>query len=268
MGNNPVSFVDPEGDFISFAKFAGLTNGIRNIFGGGNFFAGYAQGWTQSWQITGGLFQWDGDLNFGQNLWNMVSKFTWEAQQTFLGFMVSQYLNLGTLVKDVNYFRGATVLDTDITGGAFTLGSYISGPPGFRPDFTDHLFVHEFGHYLQSKRMGPFYMNFVALPSVTDVRLWPNRHDTRWYEAGANRLAADYFDREFGTGAPGYFEGSLNHFDRNSFVNQGELSPYFNQRTRGRNFGGNPLGSRFHWSDIPINIIYNGGIGLFGFLFN
>ncbi len=35
-----------------------------------------------------------------------------------------------------------------------TLSNYILGPPGFKPDFRDHLFVHEYGHYLQSKNLG------------------------------------------------------------------------------------------------------------------
>lgn len=255
---------DPDGDLPGFSKLAGLMNGLKNLFSGDNFFEGFAQGWTQSWEITGGIFQWNGDQNFGQNLKNITSKLTWEAPQTLAGLTVAQGLNISTVVNDVNYFRGATVLDTDITGGTFTLGSYISGPPGFRPDFTDHLFVHEYGHYLQSKRVGPLYLRAVALPSVTDIVFWPNRHGTRWYEAQASRLAADYFDREFGSGVQGYFTNSPSHFDRGDFIN-GTQTPYTNPRN-GRTFQGiNPINAQFHWSDIPINILYNGGLGLFGF---
>lgn len=120
--------------------------------------------------------------------------------------------------------------------------------------------------------MGPLYFNLVALPSVTDFNLvdelfGEDLHDTRWYEAHASRLAANYFDREFGRGAPGYFVGSINHFDRNSFVNDRVASPYLNSRNGRNNFGGNPLNSRFHWSDIPINLIFNKGLGFFGFFF-
>ena len=277
MNNNPISMSDPDGDLPGFAFLSGITNGVRNAIEGDNFFEGFGQGWTQSWEITGGLFQWDGDLNFGQNLWNMTSKLTLEAPQTIVGLGVSQALNVGTVVNDVNYFRGATVLDTDLQGGAFTAGSYIVGPQGFVPDFTDHLFVHEFGHYLQSKRLGPLYLNQVALPSITDFWLVDELfgqalHDTRWYEAHASRLAADYFDEEFGSGAPGFVAGSPNFFDRNSFVT-GAPSPYFNgrwQRSLGRNIrnaNANPIQSQFHWTDIPISMLYNGGWGLLGFGF-
>jgi RHS repeat-associated protein len=270
MFNDPINYVDPDGEFPVLAELAGLTNGIKNLVNGDNFFDGFADGWTQSWEITGGLFQWDSNLNFGQNLWNITSKFTWELPQTTLGFTVSQGLNVGTLVNDVNYFHGATVLDSDLEGGAFTLGSYIVGPEGFRPDFRDHLFVHEFGHYLQSKRLGPLYLNFVAFPSVTDFYLGGlERHDTRWYEVQASRLAADYFQEEFGgvdaSGNP--ISGDPNLFDRNAFINDGVRSRYVNPRNGGRNLGGHPQQSQFHWTDIPINGLYNGGLGLFGYWF-
>ncbi|MEM6737695.1 MAG: hypothetical protein AAF620_16655, partial [Bacteroidota bacterium] len=85
-------------------------------------------------------------------------------------------------------------------------------------------------------------------------------------------LAVNYFDENFGTGADGYFVNSPNHFDRNSFVT-GRPSAYFNPRLSqrfGRNIrnqGAHPLQSRFHWTDIPINGLYNGGLGLLGFWF-
>ncbi|MEM9079056.1 MAG: hypothetical protein AAGC43_18600, partial [Bacteroidota bacterium] len=81
----------------------------------------------------------------------------------------------------------------------------------------------------------------------------------------------NYFDENFGTGADGYFARSPNHFDRETFVNgisaAGLGSPYRNPRT-GRTFQGtHPLQSRFNWTDIPINGLYNGGLGLLGFWF-
>ena len=267
MANSPTVYSDPDGDLPFIAELAGLTNGVRNVLEGENFFEGFGQGWSQSWQITGGLFQYDNDLSFGQNIWNGVSKLTWEFPQTALGFATSQALNVGTVVNDVNYFRGATVIDSRLSGGAFTAGSFIVGPEGFKPDFRDHLFVHEFGHYLQSKRLGPGYLPSVAKPSVTDFWTFPDLHDTRWYEADASRRAANYFDREFGQGVDGFVASDPRFFDRASFIQEGRISPYRNPRNRGFNFGGHPIQSQFHWSDIPINILWNGGIGLLGYAF-
>ena len=244
---------------------AGLTNGIKSIANGGSFFKGFKKGWSQSWQIILGAFQWDNDLRVGQNSWNAVVKCTWEAPQTAIGLFFSQALNIGTVVNEVHCFRGATVLDTDLKRGAVAIGSYLIGPVDFKPDFTDHLFAHEFGHYLQSKRVGPLYINFVGLPSLTDIIFWPEIHDTRWYETHASRLAADYFDKEFGSGVSGYFVGSENHFDRNSFVT-GTRSSYRNVRNGRRFQGDNPLESKFHRSDVLLSGVYNGGLGLFGYL--
>lgn len=179
-------------------------------------------------------------------------------------------MNTAGMVNDINYFGGVAVLDNDFGGGAFTVGSYIFGPRGMRPDFRDHLFVHEYGHYLQSKRQGPLYMAFTAFPSVSDSWIsdseWRGNdlHDTRVYEATASRLAVNYFDRHFGTGADGYVAGSADYFDSRSFVT-GELSSYTNPRTGGRNRDSAPINSNFHWSDIVYSFLFNGGVGLLGF---
>jgi hypothetical protein len=169
-------------------------------------------------------------------------------------------------VNEVNSRYGVTVLDTRFEDGASTVGNYIIGPPGMRPDWRDHLFVHEYGHYIQSQRFGPFYFSLIAMPSLTDFWLvddlfGQNLHDTRWYEAGASRLAADYFDRHEGSGRGDYFVGSVNHFDRNSFVTGinsiGTVgSLYVNPRTGFINRGANPTAPIFHWTDIPISNLW------------
>lgn len=84
-----------------------------------------------------------------------------------------------------------------------TLSNYILGPPGFKPDFRDHLFVHEYGHYLQSKKLGPAYLFVVAKPSLLSSTFDKNNHGNRWYETHASKLAAKYFDKKYGTGGRG-----------------------------------------------------------------
>lgn len=276
--NNPVKYTDPSGEFIGTA-FTFLWDLGDKVFTEGAIDptcrSCRQRAWrdfdptrrgsktNNAWRIDRGLFE----GNAGQ----IFTRLTWELPQTVIGNLSTHVLNVAGMVNDVNYFRGATVIDSDLEGGAYTAGTYIVGPEGFRPDFRDHLFVHEYGHYIQSRIFGPFYFTLVALPSVTDFWLvdelfGEDLHDTRWYETHANRLTANYFDREFGAGADGYFPGSINHFDRNSFENAGVWSPYTNPRNGGRHGGGNPTVSRFHWTDIPINLIFNGGIGLLGYL--
>lgn len=252
--NNPIKYSDPDGNFPIIAEVAGLVNGVKSLINGESFFAGFGKGWKQSWQITGGLFQWSDDKNFIDNVTTIFSKLTWEAPQTYLGFGIGQILNTATLVNDVNYFRGATVLDTKLEGGAFSLGSYIVGPDGFKPDYRDHLFVHEFGHYLQSKDFGPLYMNFIALPSLSDIIINPNSHRNKWYESDASKRASRYFSALY------------SDFDVESFSN-GTPSHYINPRTNSRNREQMINSNSLHWTDFPINILFNGGLGLLGFIF-
>lgn len=142
---------------------------------------------------------------------------------------------------------------------SFTMGNYITGPRDFRADWRDHLFVHEYGHYLQSKYLGPLYLSTVAIPSVMDFYIEPERHDTRWYEAMASSLGGKYFDKHYGSGAAGYEQGSMNFFDLNSYRNEGIWSPYTNPRNGQRNVGENTSHYRLHWSDL--------GYFLFGRIF-
>ncbi len=271
MINNPVRFTDPDGDFI----VPMLINGIRSAVQGDGFGAGVGQFFENAALIAGGMFIADRNKSQTGQVWELISRFTWQNPQTTLGTFVAHVFNGIGYVNNVDIDMGVTVLDTEFDGGAFTMGHVISGPPGFRADWRDHLFVHEYGHYMQSQRLGSAYIPFVALPSLTDFYVhdeWDllggadgqDRHETRAYEASASRLAARYFDREFGSGANGYFVGSPNHFDRNSFINDLTGSPYPNPRG-GTNIGGNPINQQFHWSDIVFNLFWNGGVGLIGF---
>ena len=283
MGNSPFIFVDPNGEFVGTALTFLVDLHKTLFFEGGWDFWNYNDDYVQdawrnfdpgrtgtktnnAWKIDMGLFQTDDNRTLAGRFIQLFSRFTWEIPQTSLGYLTSHGANLSGNVNDVNYFAGATVLDTDFKGGAFTLGSYILGPKGFKPDFRDHLFVHEYGHYLQNQRLGLLYLPFVALPSVTDFYLvGTDLHDTRWYETNASKRAANYFDKHYGSGRSDYFEGSPDHFDRSSFENEGQESTYINPRNRGRNRDGNPTVCKFHWTDIPINVGFNLGIGLFGY---
>jgi hypothetical protein len=83
------------------------------------------------------------------------------------------------------------VLGTGFRAGAFSIGPYLVGPHWFKADRRERLFVHEYGHYLQSRILGPFYLPFVAMPSILDfwmdVVLGWQLHSTRWYEVWATR---------------------------------------------------------------------------------
>ena len=225
--NNPLRYVDEDGDFF-FTIFNAITDGIFNIIKHG--FNVSAYNWTRtvnSIKIDLGLFK----GSFKQ----VVNKWTWGFRNTVVGNLTSQFFNTIGRVDHVSFLEGATVLSGATSqsnyGGAFTIGSYILGPKGMRADWRDHLFVHEYGHYIQSQHLGLFYLSLVGIPSVVNDKLgWGGSHDYRWYEINANHLGAQYFDKRYGKGATDYDSNSPNFFDIETF-RTGGVTKYMNPRT-------------------------------------
>jgi RHS repeat-associated protein len=224
--NNPLMYIDPSGEsWKSFWKSVG--NGLSDIFKAGVSFTvaiattaigitiaaasiaiGSVVGTVQfvgsgfqnssiisnQFKIVGGLFQ----GNIGQ----IASRFTKELPQTMLGLGISLGSNAIGRVKSVSYYGGATVVEHYQSGwGAFTLGSYINGEEGIHADSGNDLFKHEYGHYLQSQKVGWKYINDYAIPSLFDARYAKrhndsNIHDAYWTEQDANILAINYFGQE------------------------------------------------------------------------
>lgn len=254
--NNPLKYNDPNGEFIF-----GIFNFVKDLFVN-TFIKSWSKGinaWTkkENWRSTINAFKLDLGL-FKGGFWDVVSRLTWQLAQTGLGNLVNQVLNTCYLVNEVNYFDGAVVIDSKIDVGGMTLSNYILGPPGFKPDFRDHLFVHEYGHYLQSKKLGPAYLFVVAKPSLLSSTFDKNNHGNRWYETHASKLAAKYFDKKYGTGAEAY-QNYLNEgkdpykqediFNVDVFKNGG--SPAYNH-PRGRSYKEpHPVKPKWNgWQDI------------------
>lgn len=152
-----------------------------------------------------------------------------------------------------------TAIDIGLEGDrAITIGYMTAGPKGYKADWHDHLFVHEYGHYIQSQELGINYLFAVGIPSLQSAILQtdnPNspRHNTRWFEVDANRKAAEYFDKYYGSGRDDYEPNSERFFDKNSFE-KGSKSPYINPRTGVKNKKTYPFESTPHWTDYMIMI--------------
>jgi hypothetical protein len=133
-------------------------------------------------------------------------------------------VSIGHRVNDVNYGYGVTAVDIGLEyGNAITIGNYSAGPHGYKADWRDHLFVHEYGHYVQSQQHGLAYLLTIGIPSLQSAILQtqhPNapQHDDRWFEADASYKGMSYFDKYYGTGKIGYINGSPDFFDKESFL--------------------------------------------------
>lgn len=220
--NNPLKYTDENGEF--FKWMWGAVSGFwKGVFRGENPFKTAWQGFSNAVKIDFGLFQ--GDL--GQ----IGSRFTWELPQTMVGNVYSHYRNVKWTVDKVRYFDGATFLINERSKkkDGVTLGSYINmnikdsydksiyEPEWNNGKFTiiggDPMFMHEYGHYIQSQQYGWGYLFSVGIRSIKSAvnssiestlydengNFIANRttHNLYWTETNANRKAAEYFKRNY-----------------------------------------------------------------------
>jgi hypothetical protein len=160
-------------------------------------------------KLFGGLFQ----GSFG----DVLSRFTWENIQTSAGLGWSLNRNTMGDVDRVDYFDGATFITNEndpnsISGSGISLGNYINIniPDKITGDFenwvtTHPLYMHEYGHYLDSKNWGLSYLLAIGVPSLNSANnsVWQSSksystHDEFWTETRANRNAKKYFGRYYG----------------------------------------------------------------------
>ena len=265
--NNPLIYTDPTGEIFG-TIFGVISDLFDNIFV--RTIKGNKWDWTQTklgWEIDKGLFHTDPNKSTGGRIWEFVSRITWQAPQTLVGDLFVSGANAFGQVNNVTHNYGMTAVDMGLDDSAITISNYTAGPEGYKADWRDHLFVHEYGHYIQSQQHGPAYFLTVGIPSLQSAILQtkdPNtpRHHDRWFEADANYKAAGYFDKHYGrkdndTGT------NDQYFDRNSFI-KGTYMPYPNPRTSSRYDNDYPISGKFHWTDIPIHTPI---IGVFPYLF-
>jgi len=148
--------------------------------------------------------------NFQGNFGQILSRFTWEMVQSNLGSAWLQWQNSKGNVDRVDYFDGATFATNENSEGPSTsLGSFIfiNNRGEVAGDFSDYvlsnpLYMHEYGHYVDSQHLGLSYLTQIGIPSamsashsehIPGTRL--DTHDVFWVELRANRLAAKYFER-------------------------------------------------------------------------
>lgn len=202
--NNPLRYKDQDGEFI-----LGFIFGfIRGLFTGQNpFKTGWKTGVNEC-KIWWGLTKTDPKKNFWGRTWELISRFTYQALGTVIGSFYSNSRNYFTEVNDVAYYGGATYIidfkDPNPIGGV-TFGNYINIDTRNERDvvFSDNkfepyrspLFMHEYGHYLQSQEYGFRYLFVIGLPSlISAIKDKDNSHTSFWTEVDASARAAKYFN--------------------------------------------------------------------------
>lgn len=172
---------------LSFAFSAGkaLNTGISMI---SNF--------DNAMDIMRGNYYYDESRTFGGQILQGFSRATYERIQQFIGYNFSQARNIGGDVNQVTYFRGATLVNLKYGGlkakhSGMTLGNYING---WNINSTDEpMFMHEYGHVLQSQLYGFYYGLWQAPASLVNIKMYKDYHYKFSVEREANRFAKKYF---------------------------------------------------------------------------
>lgn len=217
--NNPLKYVDENGE-----SFLGFVAGFfRGLFSKKPWKA-FEKAWkgaVNEIKINLGVFAGLKDFNI-LNIW---LRFTWELPQTMLGIMWSQYRNIMGNVDHVRYFDGATYVINECSptkNNGVTLGNFINindrkiddkdngkMPVDDRGKFDptkDQLYMHEYGHYLQSKKYGLAYLPVIGIPSVFSAKnskmmLLGDKHYSshrlKSYEMNASKRAKEYFEKHY-----------------------------------------------------------------------
>lgn len=163
--------------------------------------------WQQAWRnglhhsrmllrIGWGLLKSDPQRVWTMRVVELLSRFLWQLPQTIGGLLTAiahVVFELKGGVTDVDYCRGATVIRTSRgLWGAVSQGCFIVGSYPIAACEDNWLFQHEYGHYLQSLKMGWAYYSRIGLPSILSME----QHDKQPVEQDANRRSAAFFNRD------------------------------------------------------------------------
>ena len=143
-------------------------------------------------RIWGGLFVSDTNSSSGRRILEVGSRLTYQGPQTGIGlFMAHFYNTILCKVNSVSHPNGSTLLNMNVPWTGICFGNYILAKKNSAPDPNNRIFQHEYGHYLQSKRMGFAYLIRVGLPAIMSK----GNHDDHPVEVDCNREGFLYFNR-------------------------------------------------------------------------
>lgn len=138
-------------------------------------------------------------------------RFVWELPQMLLGYTVAMMRIIAHQVDRVEYIHGITyAIDEgrkDFSNMGMSLGNVVNMwlSDSLMHDFEHEvrfsfgqIMMHEFGHTIDSLRLGPLYLIVVGIPSYLSVWLeqWlvgSYRHRDLYAERWANKHAQRYF---------------------------------------------------------------------------
>ena len=164
---------------------------------------------NHAFKIDAGLFYTDPNLSFWDRVGQIASRFSFEYIQTMAGYWYSHIRNWSGEVDRVDFMGGATFVTKENSKerSGITLGNYVNVKiwNEIKGDFETYamneepMYMHEYGHVLQSMSLGASYLFVVGLPSIVSAAVNDSEGHRNFYtETNANRLASDYFSQYYG----------------------------------------------------------------------
>lgn len=182
---------------------------------GGSLHHGW-EGLVNAGKIFLGNFYLDENKLFWSQVGEGILRHTWAATQQSVGYFWSSFRNANGDVDRVDYLGGATfVTNENYREGSVSLGSYMN--MNYEDTITEPfetfvrhtpVYMHEYGHYLDSQAFGPLYLPTIGLLSLISAsrdiyikspeKFKIDAHCYYWTETRANRNASDYFGKYYG----------------------------------------------------------------------
>ena len=171
------------------------------------------QGLANAGKIILGNFYLDENKSFWGQVGEGILRHTWEYPQQTAGYFWSSIRNCWA--DRVDYMAGATFVTNEYAGNGpgVSLGNYSNidiidsiGSTDFEDFATHHgIYMHEYGHIIDSKHYGLSYLFAVGIPSVISAKnnkCIPGKpvgtHRYKPYEMRANQNASIYFWDHYG----------------------------------------------------------------------
>ncbi len=128
---------------------------------------------------------------------SIFRRWIWELPQTLIGLLLVFYFTVRRRVLYSEKTEGVMIFVTKGRWGGISLGNIIIGSEGLSPVVGNQLFMHEYGHSLQSRSFGILYLFIFGLPSLLSVVFRGSNHHHSFVEKSANKLAYDYFNGKY-----------------------------------------------------------------------
>lgn len=162
------------------------------------------------------LFISNSKYSLSKNVLHIISRHSYELLQSYLGLTISLLRVLLNQYTKIEYFDSTIyIVNEEISNnlGGISIANFINiniynkiNVPFDEYLLNSPLFMHEYGHYLDSIKLGISYLFIIGLPSlissITSHNILINNtyyfsHNIRIFERRANQNSEKYFSKHY-----------------------------------------------------------------------